>query len=331
MEVSVIIPNYNGKEYLKKCIDSLVKQDNTNFEIIIVDDFSNDDSFVSVKKYVEDSFFDETKFPSFKFKRHNKNYGFCKSVNDGIKMSEGDYVILLNNDTIADSKFVSSLVSAIKKSENIFSVSSMMISMHDRTKIDDSGDLYCILGWAFSPGKDKSINKYNRKEQIFAACGGAAIYRKKVFDEIGFFDENHFAYLEDIDIGYRAKLYGYKNIYEPKAKVLHLGSATSGSRHNEFKVFLSSRNSIYLIYKNMPLCQIIINSPFFICGIVIKILYFARKKLAKKYIEGIIEGIKNCISKEGKIVKNSFKHVTLSRFFKIEAELLINTVRRFIG
>ena len=84
--------------------------------------------------------------------------------------------------------------------------------------------------------KDKSVKKYNNIRKIFAACGGASIYRKKVFEEIGMFDEKHFAYLEDIDVGYRARIAGYDNLYEPKSEVIHVGSAASGARYNEFKV-----------------------------------------------------------------------------------------------
>ena len=331
IKASVIIPNYNGKAYLKNCIDSLLKQTETNFEIIIVDDFSTDGSFKEIKEYAETLCLEKNVMPTIKFKRHNNNHGFCKSVNDGILMANSDYVILLNNDTIVDADFVAVLLKSIKKSNNIFSVSSKMISMHNKDVIDDAGDLYCILGWAFSPAKDKSVNLYNRREKIFAACGGASIYRKKVFEEIGLFDENHFAYLEDIDIGYRAKLAGYINVYEPNALVYHLGSATSGSRHNAFKVFLSARNSIYLIYKNMPGLQILINSPFLLCGILIKIVYFIPKKLVKNYLEGIASGVATCIKSKSKIFRVSFKEVPFSRFVEIEVEMLKNTFRRVIG
>ena len=97
---------------------------------------------------------------------------------------------------------------------------------------------------AYAYGKDKSVKKYNNIRKIFAACGGASIYRKKVFEEIGMFDEKHFAYLEDIDVGYRARIAGYDNLYEPKSEVIHVGSAASGARYNEFKVKMSSRNNV---------------------------------------------------------------------------------------
>ena len=120
---------------------------------------------------------------------------------------------------------------------------------------------------------------YSHTKKIFAACGGAAIYRRKIFEEIGFFDEEHFAYLEDIDIGYRAKIYGYHNVFEPSAIVYHAGSASSGSKYNEFKVNFSSRNSVYIVRKNMPLFQIVVNLPFLAVGFLIKTLFFVKKGL----------------------------------------------------
>lgn len=97
--------------------------------------------------------------------------------------------------------------------------------------------------------------------------------------KIGYFDENHFAYLEDIDIGYRARIFGYQNGYCPDAIVYHAGSGASGSRYNAFKVDLSSRNSIYLIYKNMPLLQLILNLPFLLLGFLVKTLFFIKRDL----------------------------------------------------
>ena len=165
----------------------------------------------------------------------------------------GPYVILLNNDTEVEYGFVKALENALESGKKAFSVSAKMIDLYHPDIIDGTGDLYCALGWAFALGKGKSVKgNYEKPAEIFSACGGAVIYKKAILDEIGNFDENHFAYLEDCDLGYRAQIFGYRNYYTPDAVVRHAGSGVSGSRHNEFKVNLSSQNSIYLIYKNMP-------------------------------------------------------------------------------
>ena len=182
-------------------------------------------------------------------------------------------MILLNNDTVIRENYVGYLLRAIKNAPDIFSVEPKMIQYHDQSRIDSAGTYYNALGWAFAYGKDKSVEKYNTPRKIFAACAGAAIYRKEVFDKIGLFDEKHFAYLEDIDVGYRARIAGYENRYEPKAEVIHVGSAASGTRYNEFKIKISSRNNVYLLYKNMPFGQKILNSPFLFLGFLTKYMF----------------------------------------------------------
>src|SRR5690606_7839635 len=102
--------------------------------------------------------------------------------------------------------------------------------------IDNAGDELTILGWAYKGGDGFPSEAFNKQRTIFSACAGAAIYRREVFEEIGYFDEEFFAYLEDVDIGFRANLHGYKNVFCPTAEVEHIGSATSGSKYNDFKV-----------------------------------------------------------------------------------------------
>ena len=220
------------------------------------------------------------------------NTGFSGAVNVGIKKAATPYVILLNNDTKADPDYVGELVRAMEASPKIFSVSSRMIQMYHPELLDDAGDMYSILGWAYQRGVGRSVNLYQKSCRVFSACAGAAIYRRAVFDEIGLFDELHFAYLEDIDVGWRAKLYGYDNVYCPDAAVYHVGSGTSGSRYNSFKVRLAARNCIYLNYKNMPGWQILLNAPFLLAGIFVKYLFFVKNGFGRDYVSGLKEGIR---------------------------------------
>jgi len=225
--------------------------------------------------------------------RGKENLGFAGGVNAGLKEVNTEYVILLNNDTEVFPDYIEELVKAIKKSKKIFSVSPMMIQSMNRDLMDDAGDGMCILGWGYQIGVGEKISGYTRAKDVFTACAGAAIYRKAVLDEIGYFDELHFAYLEDIDLGYRAKLAGYFNRYEPRAKVYHFGSGTSGSKYNGFKVRLAARNNIYLHYKNQANWQLLFNSFFLFAGVAIKAGFFYKKGFLKEYLEGLFEGIKN--------------------------------------
>lgn len=317
-EITVVIPNYNGIKYLADCLDSLRKQEagTPDFTVLVVDNGSTDGSVELLKDCsdIRTIFLQE-------------NTGFCHAVNVGIQASESPYVILLNNDTKVKTGFINSLYNAIRKDERIFSVSSQML-MWDRPElIDDAGDRYCVLGWAYARGKGKRAEVYNRTAEVFAACGGASIYRKSVFEEIGFFDEEHFAYLEDLDIGYRAKIYGYRNLYEPSAQVLHFGSASTGSRYNEFKTKLSSANSVYVIGKNMPILQVLLNIPFLLLGFLVKFLFFCRKRMGILYLKGLWNGVKRCFSETGRKAKVPFGFSRFGNYVSIQIQLYVNTLR----
>ena len=312
--LSIIIPNYNGKKYLKQCLDSIYHTDGLIFEVIIIDNASEDDDFKWLDQY-----------DSLYFKQLNRNYGFSRAVNEGIKLAQGEYVLLLNNDTVIEEGFLQELVKTIEKDKQIFSVSSKMIAYHQRDVIDDAGDAYNLLGWTKKRGDGQPITYFTKEERVFSACAGAALYRKSIFDEIGYFDEHFFAYMEDVDIGYRANLYGYKNMYCPTAKVYHIGSATTGSRHNAFKVKLAARNNLYMAYKNMPLCQLIIHFPFLAIGCFIKYLFFVRKGLGKAYREGILEAVRSL----GQLDKTPFRWKNFKYYMRVEYDLIKNLMLFF--
>lgn len=309
-KVSVVIPNFNGIAYLKECLDALEQQDFQDFETILVDNGSKDESISMV----------EREYPRVRILPLYHNYGFCKAVNQGIKAAKGKYVLLLNNDTRAEKEFVGELYRGIAHKKNVFSCQAKLLQMHDPSKMDDGGNYYCALGWAFAVGKGKPAEEYDREKKIFAACGGAAIYCRQAFDEIGYFDERHFAYLEDMDIGYRARIFGYENYYVPKAVVHHVGSGTSGSRYNQFKIRFSSRNNVYLIYKNMPLIQLILNAPLLLTGFFIKIVFFAAKGFGMEYVRGLTNGV--VMAFQGKKVRFSRKN--LKNYGKIQLQLWAN-------
>ena len=315
MEVSVVIPNFNGIAFLDSVLASLEGQTLSNFEVILVDNGSTDGScsFVTAN------------YPWVHLIELSENFGFCGAVNAGIRAAKAPYVLLLNNDTEVKEDFVEEKLAAIRRHKNAFSCGARMVQYHDRDRLDDVGNYYCALGWSFARGRGKDIHAYETEDKIFSACAGAAIYRKKIIEKIGYFDEEHFAYLEDTDIGYRARIYGYENWYAPKAIVYHVGSGTSGSRYNQFKTRYSSRNNIYLIYKNMPLLQIILNLPFLAVGFLIKFLFFAVKGMGKEYAAGIKNGFS--ISMKNKKVPFRIKH--LPNYCKIQLELWINIIRRF--
>lgn len=312
MEVTVIVPNYNGMKFIDICLAALEKQSIKEFKTLVIDNGSSDGSIEFIRN----------KYPKVHLVERGKNYGFSNAVNTGIQMSDTPYVILLNNDTQVEEFFVEELVKAIKKNPRYFSCSSKMLNFAERHLLDDAGDLYTIVGWQFQRGVGRSETSYNRPVKIFSACAGAAIYRREIFEKIGYFDEGHFAYLEDIDVGYRARIHGYKNVFCPSARVYHVGSGTSGSKYNDFKVKLSVRNSVYLNYKNMPLLQLIVNALPLLMGYFVKWLFFIRIGFGKTYVDGLKEGLTTLSSCR----KVPFRWKNLKNYLKIQLELICNTL-----
>ena len=346
--VAVIIPNYNGKKYLTDCLKSLQKQTFKDFCVIIVDNASTDGGVEQVEKEFADQLaetgVDAGLFP-IQIIKLSENTGFANAVNVGIRAATGKaengqtetqagwgpakYAFLLNNDTRCDERAIEELVSTLERNSKIFSAQAKMLQFKDTSKVDDAGDYYCALGWAFAPSKDKDSDKYNKRISITSACAGAAMYRMDAFEKTGLFDEAHFCYLEDVDIGYRARLFGYHNVMEPEAIVYHAGSASSGSRHNAFKVELASANNLYLIYKNMPFLQVLLNLPLIIAGILIKFVFYTKKGLGGAHIKGLAKGFSKIFKNPDKKVR--FGGEQILHCCQMQLELWINCFVIIVG
>jgi len=310
MKTTVVIPNYNGKHFLKDCLTALSNQTQKEFRTLIIDNGSSDGSASYIEKY----------FPQMEVVCCEKNYGFCGAVNMGIRLAKTPYVLLLNNDTEVEESFVEELEKTMERHPKAFSASSKMLNFYKRDRMDDAGDLYCLVGWQFQRGVARPETCFIKEEKIFSACAGAAIYRREVFERIGYFDESHFAYLEDMDIGFRARIYGYENWFCPLARVYHVGSGTSGSKYNPFKVKLSARNSVYMNYKNMPSFLLFVNLIPLLVGYFVKWLFFVRQGFGRDYASGILEGMREIRN----LRKVSFAFSHLWNYIEIEWELICN-------
>lgn len=311
-DVTVVIPNYNGISFLDACLRSVSEQIEIDLEIIVVDNGSTDGSQEHIKEH----------FPECRLVCLDRNYGFCRAVNEGIDRARSPYVILLNNDTEVRPDFAVRLWNGIREDKKRFSCAACMLQYQDRGLLDNAGDFYCALGWGIARGKGKPASTFRTGGEIFSSCGGAAIYRKELVQELGGFDEAHFAYLEDMDLSWRAKIHGLENWYVPEAEVFHVGSATSGSRYNSFKVVHSAGNNVYLIYKNMPFLQILLNAPLLLAGFFIKYLFFVKKGFGKEYRKGLQRGLALCKDNPGRKVRFSVGHIPA--YVRIQLELWKN-------
>jgi len=312
MRADIVVPNYNGFRHMELLAKSLAAQDDSDFRFILVDNGSEDGSPELFDKLSTELGLDHIII------RNGANLGFPAAVNAGIRASGEEIVILLNNDIEAHPSFVGELKRSMESRPDAFSVQARMMRFDDRDKLDDAGDGYTILGWGYKTGDGKDANGYMHGREIFSSCAGAAAYRKRVFDEIGLFDESFFAYLEDMDISWRAKIAGYKNHYSPDSVVYHVGSSSTGGRRSSFKMKLVPRNNIWLIWKNMPMIFIILNLPFIMAGILIKGAAFSMMGFGREYWGSVAEGITTL----GEVRRGPFRLKDAGRHIAIQLELI---------
>ncbi len=214
MKATIIIPNINGKGWLKDSIESVYAQTEQDFELIVVDNGSTDESLEQARSYCSR--------PNFHLIENGSNTGFSHAVNQGIARAKSEFVVLFNNDAFAEPQWLAELIRVAESDEKIFAVQSLMIRHFDRELADDAGDYVTWMGFACKTGDGRRASRYTKQKRIFSACGGAALYRKSILDEIGVFDENFFAYFEDVDLSWRANNAGYKNVLCPTAKLPYL-------------------------------------------------------------------------------------------------------------
>lgn len=251
--ISVIIPNWNGKHFLTECIDSLREQTFRDFETILVDNGSTDGSA---------DFVGEQYGKFIRVLRNEKNLGFAGGNNIGIQAARGDYIVLLNNDTWADPHWLEELSKATQFDTGIGMWGSKVCSYYQRDRIEGAGELIYWDGLCRARGQyELDHGQYNAIEEIFFPPGCGAMYRKSLFDGVGLFDEDFFAYADDSEIGIRARLGGWKCLYVPTAIVYHKNSGTGG-QHSPFKAFYVERNRFWITIKYFPL-PLLILSPFF--------------------------------------------------------------------
>lgn len=243
MKISVVIPNWNGADELPACLDSLLAQSQEH-QIIVVDNGSTDSSRELLYSH----------YPQITVIPLPHNTGFAGGVNAGLRLSaaEGyEYSALMNNDAVADKSWLKNLVETMEDNPRIGILTSKMIN-DTGEYIDSTGDIYTIWGLPYPRGRREADNgQYDDRKDVFGASGGASLYRHKMLAEIGLFDEDFFAYYEDIDISFRAQLAGWKVMYEPSAKVFHHIGATS-VKIKGFATYHTVKNLPILAIKDVP-------------------------------------------------------------------------------
>jgi GT2 family glycosyltransferase len=249
-KVAIIIVNWNGLNFLKDCLSSVFNQSYQNYDVYFVDNGSVDGSLIFV----------EENFPKTRIVKLNYNTGFAKGNNEGIKEAFKDelveYIVCLNNDTIVEYDWLTGFVAQVNYEKKIEMVGSLSLL--------PDGRVYSI-GARF----DKSLNdlsigygdnpqNYTEVREIFSPHGVSALYTKRLLLDVGLFDEYFFAYCEEFDLGLRAQNKGYRALFTPKSRLVHLVSQSSGGMANPFKAYLNKRNSYFVAIKNFGFADLLL-------------------------------------------------------------------------
>lgn len=306
--VSIIIVNWNGKHFLKPCLDSIRNQTYRDYEIILVDNGSVDGSV----EFVEEN------FPEVRVLRLSQNRGFAGASNLGYQISQGEFIALLNNDAIADSQWLDELLKGIHSSKKIGFCSSKILQFPHKKRIDSAGDLYTRFGIAIKRGWNKDSDEFLKEDLVFGSSAAGALYRKSMLEEIGCFDEDFFCIYEDVDLSFRAQLGGYQCLYVPTAIIYHRVGGTSGI-DNDFTLYYGQRNLEFVFLKNMPLPLLIKYFPLHMGYLVIAFIYHLLKGKGRIFFRSKKDALKDIrlILKKRRIIqkKKSISTISLEHIF----------------
>lgn len=304
--IDIVIPNWNGRKMLEICLASLSVQTYSRFRVFVVDNGSTDGSADFVK----------THYPDVELIALSENKGFSPAVNIGIEAGDNDWVLLLNNDIEMHPSCLQNLMDATKAEPDHQWFALKMISFHERHILDGAGDGVIRGGVGYRLGTmEADGDRYDKKRQVFGSCGGASLYHRHMLSTVGRFDDDFFAYLEDVDLNMRAVRSGFTCCYIPDAIVYHIGSATTGSKINRLTIKLSTRNNIFVICKNYSWSMLFRFLPALVVYQFFWFLFVIKKGQLVAYIAGIIEAVP-WILKMRKRLKNTvgYRELTNKEF-----------------
>ncbi|RIJ32329.1 glycosyltransferase family 2 protein [Henriciella mobilis] len=274
---SVIIVNYNGGSCLQRALDSLAAQTFSDFELLLVDNASADGSIDSV---------DLSGLERVRVLRQTENHGFAKGNNIAAHEAQGEWLILLNPDCIAKEDWLESIARGIERHPDISTFTCAQIDLNTPSQLDGIGDAYSIFGIPWRGGFGRPIEELPPEGYCFSACGASAVYRKRLFLDVGGFDERFFCYCEDVDLGYRLQLLGHDCLFLPDAVVHHEGSAISG-RYSYFTTYHGNRNRTWLFIKNTPLLLLVLTFP----GHILMLAYIYMRNRKRNDHDGLKKGL----------------------------------------
>jgi GT2 family glycosyltransferase len=279
--VDLIVLNYNGKKLLAAALPSMYAQAYEPFTLTVVDNGSTDGSVELV----------EEQWPGTRVVSLPENVGVTAALNRGIEAGDAPYLALLNNDLELDPGWLRELVAELERHPEAGSATGKLLSYRRRNVIDGAGDVVSWSGACVRRGRGEvDRGQYDVPGAVFSASGAAALYRRSAFDVVGPFDEDFFAYLEDVDWGFRAQLAGYSCRYVPTAVAYHMGGATTGSDERLYLAHLR-RNTITLVVKNYPATRLVRHAHRLLAYQAAHFLVSVRDRKARDHLRSIGEAL----------------------------------------
>ncbi len=242
---SILIVNFNAGRHLARCIEALRRQDSSNFEVLLLDNASNDDSWALAQQAAAGD-------PRFHFEAAGANLGFAAGNNRLAAKARAPWLAFLNPDAIPEPGWLAALFDAVQRHPKVALFGSLQLDATNPGILDGAGDRYFFNGQAWRGGFGWPASTRLAEGEVFTACAAAALCRRDVFEAAGGFDESFFCYVEDVDLGFRLRLLGETCIQIPAAVVHHVGSASSGGQGSDFARYHGTRNLIWCFIKNMP-------------------------------------------------------------------------------
>jgi GT2 family glycosyltransferase len=268
-DVTFVILNHNGRGFLEMVLPSIARQTVQGFTVKVIDDASTDDSIA----YLAD------RWPEVEVVTSDRNVGITVSMASGIASASTRLVALLNNDLELDERWLEEMLAGLERHPGAAAVDCKMLRYDDRTKIDGVGDILRRNGYPGRRGQDeRDEGQYDTPAEVFSVSGGAALYRREAFDLVGSYDADFFAYYEDVDWGFRARLKGLTAWTVPSAVAYHMGSASTGRQPGRF-THLIVRNQVIVVVKNFPAALLLRCLP--------RILFFEAKWLVFDMLHGL--------------------------------------------
>jgi GT2 family glycosyltransferase len=296
--ISIVIVYWNSAKYLPRCLDCLSRQTFRDFEIILIDNGSLDDGTKGLEETYPDL--------QLRLESLTSNLGFAVANNLGARLARGKWLVLLNADAFPDPNWLDELINATKAYPNVASFSSRQLQANEPKFLDGAGDAYHVSGFAWRVALGYPADQYGLNvSELFSPCAAAAMYLREAFVDVGGFDEDFFSYYEDVDIGFRLRLKGYRCLYAPQAIVHHVGSATFGVR-SDFAFYYSHRNLVWTFVQNMPATLFWRYLTAHILANLIYVIYYTlqgRGKVLWKAKWDALHGLPKALVKRQKIQK----------------------------